>query len=50
MQSLFLNRDEYMEYLIMRFNKSDVNKDKIQSKDEFMEMFVSNYLKEGFRT
>lgn len=40
-----VNQDEYMDYLTGRFNKSDANHDKIHSKKEFMEMFMSNYVR-----
>ena len=42
-----IDKNEYIDYLVMRFHKSDTNQDNVHSYNEFMEMFISNYLKQG---
>jgi len=42
-----IDKDEYLDYLVMRFNQSDADKNKVHDYNEFMEMFTSNYIKNG---
>ena len=42
-----IDRDEYIDYLVMRFHKSDMDKNNVHDYNEFMEMFTSNYIKNG---